>query len=96
VVLDVYRSGGTASPADHFGYWGFALTADRVAFQVPLAAGGGRGSTGGRFTASLTFYHGASPLDTVTDIYSFQARRGPDGGLVITNIAVRSLPLLFY
>jgi hypothetical protein len=111
VVLDIYRSGGAGGEADHFGYWSFALTGDTATFRVPLAAGAPDVGPGaqplpaasrrgpaqeGRFTASLTFYRGATVLDTVTDIYTFEARSGPDGALTIDNIAVRALPLLFY
>jgi hypothetical protein len=111
VVLDIYRSGGAGSEADHFGYWSFALTGDTATFRVPLAGGRPQAGPGaqplpdasrrgvvqaGRYAASLTFYHGATVLDTVTDIYTFEAQPASGGALVIDNIAVRALPLLFY
>lgn len=62
-----------------------------------LPDGGQRGpATDGIFTASLTFYHGATVLDTVTDIYTFSAHSAPPGAPEITDIRVRALPLLFY
>jgi hypothetical protein len=111
VVLDIYRSGGAGGEADHFGYWSFALTGDTAMFRVPLGGGSPEAGPGaqplpdasrrgaaqsGRFTASLTFYHGATVLDTVTDIYTFAARPDSGGALAVDNIAVRALPLLFY
>ena len=110
VVLDVYRSGGSGA-ADHFGYWAFALQGPTATFTVPLAGGsatGGLGATAlpadsrrgpilaARYTASLTFYHGANVLDTVTDIYTFTAQPGAGAQVVITDVRVRALPLLFY
>jgi hypothetical protein len=111
VVLDIYRSGGAGGEADHFGYWSFALTGDTATFRVPLPGGAPQAGPGaqllpdasrrgpaqqGRFAASLTFCHGTTVLDTVTDIYTFAARTGPGDTLIIDNIAVRALPLLFY
>jgi len=106
VVLDVYRSPSTGNPNDHLAYWSFRLTGPDSAFIVPLAGGTPPTGPGiepllsasrlspaapGRYTASLTFYHGDTPLDTVTDIYGFTV--GPQG---IERVDVRRLPLLFY
>jgi len=110
VVLDVYRSGGNGA-ADHFGYWAFAVQGPTVTFRVPLAGGpatGGPGATplpadsqrgpvaAARYSASLTFYHGSTVLDTVTDIYTFTAQPAVGVQVVIRDVRVRDLPLLFY
>ncbi len=109
-VLDVYRSGGS-SAADHFGYWAFALQGPMATFRVPPAGGPATGGLGAqplpadshrgsvlaaRYTASLTFYHGSTVLDTVTDIYTFTAQPGTGGALTIRDMHMRDLPLLFY
>jgi hypothetical protein len=109
VVLDIYRSGGSGE-ADHFGYWSFALAGDESRLVLPLAGGPASASgatplpaasrrgpaNNGRFTAGLTFYHGDTVLDTVTDIYTFAARPGPGDTLIISDVRVREFPLLFY
>jgi len=82
-----------------------------VTFRVPLAGGpatGGPGATplpadsqrgpvaAARYSASLTFYHGSTVLDTVTDIYTFTAQPAVGVQVVIRDVRVRDLPLLFY